>query len=234
MMNDRLVVYTAIIGRYDTLKAPLVVDPDVRYVCITDEPLPDVPPWTQRVVKGKHGSPRRHARLYKIMAHACFALAEYSLYIDGRIQLKIYPIEALGWLKEHDMAICQHPTDDCLYAEGHKVFDWRLDDREVVNRQMLRYKAEGYPKRNGLGTTAVILRRHTEAVQRFNNYWWIEVGNHSIRDQLSFDYVCWTLGMGYDVIPGNVFSNPWFHYLPHDGETAWRREESDRRNRETQ
>lgn len=225
-MNEGLVVYTVIINRYDTLKPPLVVDPDVRHVCITDEPLPDVPPWIQRVVSGNHGTPRRHARLYKIMAHACFALAKYSLYIDGRIQLKIHPVEALGWLKEHDMALCQHPTDHCIYDEAKKVWDWRLDDRKMVEGQMARYKAEGYPKDNGLATTSVIVRRHTEAMQRFNNYWWIEVGNHSVRDQLSFDYVCWTLGEGYDVIPGNVFSNPSFVYAEgHDGEEGWRREE---------
>jgi len=229
-MNEGLVVYTVIINRYDSLKPPLVVDPDVRYVCITDEPLSDVPPWRQRVVKGNHGSPRRHARLYKIMAHACFALAEYSLYIDARIQLKIYPADALFWLKEHDLALCQHPTDHCIYDEAKKVWDWHLDDREVVERQMARYKAKGYPKDRGLATTSVILRRHTEAIQRLNNYWWIEVGNHSVRDQLSFDYVCWLLGMRYDVIPGNVFSNPCFAYVPHDGETAWRREETAMQN----
>ena len=211
-MSSELCVYTVIIDRFDILKPPLVVDPNVRYVCITDEPLPDVPPWEQRIVAKRSTSPRRHARLCKIMAHACFPLTEYSLYIDGRIQLKIYSREALAWLKEHDMAICQHPTDHCIYDEGRKVWNWHLDDREVVKKQMLRYKAEGYPKDNGLAATPVILRRHTTDIQQFNNYWWLEVAINSIRDQLSFNYVCWDLGMGYDVIPGNVFRNPSFVY----------------------
>ena len=230
-MNDRLIVYTTIINRYDTLKSPLVVDPNIRYVCITDEPLPDVPPWKQRIVAKRNTSPRRHARLYKIMAHGCFPLAEYSLYIDGRIQLKIYPVEVLGWLKEHDMATFKHPRDSCLYWEAHKCSEWGLDDPGIINEQMKRYKAERYPKDNGLSATSVILRRHTEAIRRFNGAWWLEILFGSLRDQLSFEYVRWKLGLGRDVIPGrSVESNPWFHYRPHDGETAWRREEKDAPN----
>jgi len=219
-MSESLVVYTVIIGKYDTLKPPLAIDPNVRHVCITDGPLPNVPPWTQRVVRGNHGPARRHSRLYKTMSHACFPLAEYSLYVDGRIQLKIHPEEALGWLKNHDMALCQHPTDDCAYAEAQKVKDWLLDDFVVVSRQMARYREEGYPKKNGLAAGTVILRRHTRMVQKFNNYWWIEVGNNSSRDQLSLNYCLWLLGMGHDVIPGHLFRNPNFVY--HEGHNGYR------------
>ena len=214
--SNGFVVYTVIIDRFDVLKPPQVVNPNIEYFCFSDEPLPKVQPWKQVATAPSFSTPRCLARNYKILAHRHIEFLRpnigYSLYHDGRIQLKIDPMEAFRWLNEHDMAVCEHPTDDCLYDEGRKVWGWRLDDREVVNRQMLRYRAEGYPNRNGLAATAVILRRHTDAIQRFNNYWWIEVGNHSVRDQLSFNYVCWLLDMGYDVIPGNVFRNPNFVY----------------------
>lgn len=221
-MNSELVVYTVIIGGFDILKPPLVVDPNTRYVCITDEPLPDVPPWEQRVVSGDYDNPRQQSRVYKSLSHL-YIRAEYSLYIDGRIQLRIPPVEALGWLKDNDIALCRHPTDDCAYDEARKVMAWRLDDPDVVRSQMARYRVNGYPEHHGLAAGSVILRRHSDPVKAFNYRWWAEVTSWSARDQLSLNYCLWACGLDYDVIPGHLFHNPNFVYQEgHNGHNLQR------------
>jgi hypothetical protein len=46
----------------------------------------------------------------------------------------------------------------------------------------------------------VILRRHTPAVAAFNEAWWAEIQAGSRRDQVSFTYVAWKLGLRYATI----------------------------------
>jgi hypothetical protein len=45
------------------------------------------------------------------------------------------------------------------------------------------------------------LRRHTQAVRAFNEAWWTEIVRGSWRDQLSFDYISWKLGISYVNFP---------------------------------
>ena len=66
---------------------------------------------------------------------------------------------------------------------------------------MQRYASEGFPRGAGLAEACVILRRHTAAVEAFGEAWWHEIRTGSHRDQLSFDYVAWKLGMRYATFP---------------------------------
>jgi hypothetical protein len=47
----------------------------------------------------------------------------------------------------------------------------------------------------------VILRRHTDAIRHLNEAWWNEIVRGSRRDQLSFNYVAWKLGLRYATFP---------------------------------
>lgn len=221
-----IVLYTVIIGDYDELRPPLVVNEGIDYICFTDMALPEVLPWQQRIVTTTiyKDDPRRLSRFFKIHGDIDFdTLAQYSLYHDGNIRLKIDPIEAVDrWLVIHDIAICSHSHRQCIYDEAEACLVGGLDyEPERIRAQMEKYRAEGYPENNGMGTTTVMLRRHTEKVRQFNEAWWDEVLNHSVRDQLSFDYIAWKLGMKYDVIPGDVFQHEYWDYLDHKGK-RWR------------
>jgi len=75
---------------------------------------------------------------------------------------------------------------------------------------MERYRALGYPSHNGLHAAFFIIRRNCDAMMDFNNMWWQEVKKGSVRDQLSFDYVCWEFGIKPKVIPGDMFNGPFY------------------------
>lgn len=215
-MKD-IVVYTVIFRGYDELRPPLVINKDVDYICFTDVPLPNIHPWQQCLVTPKRDAPRRYAKMYKILSHQLFPQKQYTLYHDGNIRLKTDPVEALDrWLTSYDMAVCQHQHRNCIYDEAECCLEGGPSyEPERIKAQMRKYRAEGYPEHNGLGTTTVILRRHTDEIREFNEAWWDEMVNHSVRGQLSFNYVCWKLGVEYDVIPGNVFRHIDFDYLDH-------------------
>jgi len=185
-----------------------------KHVCLSDSPIPETPPWEIRLVTPKSDDTRREARRLKVLSHRYFPKAEYILFHDGNIRFNMD--RPLRWLKQHDMALCAHPERDCIYEEAEICIKSRKDNEGIIRAQMARYKEGGYPENAGLVATTVLLRRHTEAVRRFNERWWEEISKGSVRDQLSFNYVCREFGMGYDIIPGHVFHNQRFEYFfPH-------------------
>ena len=79
---------------------------------------------------------------------------------------------------------------------------------DLLESRMAKYRAEGYPAHNGLNEAGVILRRHTPAIEAFNNAWWAELSRHSRRDQLSLNYVLDKLAIRPALFPGVICDNP--------------------------
>jgi hypothetical protein len=124
-----------------------------------------------------------------------------------------------GWIDEYlgenDLAVCKHWLRDCVYQEGFTCLKWGWDSSKLIKRQMQKYHDDGYPAHNGLAECTVILRRHTKAVQKFNEAWYREITVGSRRDQLSFNYVAHKLGFKYSHLPGTIHNNPHFRWLSH-------------------
>ena len=53
-----------------------------------------------------------------------------------------------------------HPARKCIYKEAEACIALKKDAREVIEKQIARYRAEGYPKNAGMFETGVVLRRH--------------------------------------------------------------------------
>ncbi len=154
--------------------------------------------------------------------HKCltpdFNKYKYSLWIDGNTSLKTEPEHLIKYLKT-DIACFRHPDRDCIYKEAEVCKEWGLADPEYADEQMRRYREEGYPKHNGLAATTYVLRRHTKEVEEFNNLWWSEICRGSKRDQLSFNYCLWKMGMEASYFPEHRQDvhklNSFFNYKPH-------------------
>ena len=55
-----------------------------------------------------------------------------------------------------------------------------------------------------LADTAVLLRRHTDRVRGFNEAWWAQLQQRSVRDQVSFPFVAWRAGVAVRAMPGTI------------------------------
>jgi len=195
------VVYSAVFGGYDTLKP-------ARYpsLCFTDGQVNDVDGWTfKSIFSGR--SPKWANRHCKILAHQHLG-CDYSIYHDGNVEMLEDPEELItAYLKDTDIAVFPHPEGrDCIYQEAKEVIRQEKARPAVVTSQMQRYRSEGYPEHNGLAACYILLRRHTKEVKEFDQRWWEEYKNGAKRDQLSFNYVCWKLGIDYTELPGNLFT----------------------------
>jgi hypothetical protein len=151
----------------------------------------------------------RAAKRPKILPHAYFSDAEYSLWVDGKVELTLgFPVvKRLALLDAVDVVVFEHAKRYCVYQEACECVHRGLDDADVIYRQMQRYTREGFPANAGLADCCVLLRRHTPAVRRFCEVWWEEIEKGSRRDQLSFNYAAWKCGVRYGVFPGDTRRN---------------------------
>lgn len=159
----RITVYSAVDGNYP--------------------PHPEVQTYTGYK---QFNDPNRNAKIYKILPHLFLPEHDWSIWIDSTITL-LKPPESLVRLVKGEVGVFHHWERNCLYDEA--VACQTLDDPNIINLQMERYRSKGFPAHAGLAMCGIIIRKNTDKVNRLNEQWWAEICRGSRRDQLSFPYV---------------------------------------------
>jgi hypothetical protein len=210
----RVVVYTAIIGGYDTLNEPLVKPDGVDFVCFTDREM-ESETWEIRKVTPLYEDSTRTARKYKVLPHRWFPEYDYSIWIDGNKIIEGNILDYISQLGKGNLSLFDHTKcfdkRNCVYQEAAAIF--RLgqepgktykDNPLTIKSQMERYLSEGYPQNNGLAFTCVVVRKHNDVdTVNLMEHWWTEIKYGSKRDQLSFDYVAWKNNYSFNYLYGD-------------------------------
>ena len=145
---------------------------------------------------------RRNSRIHKILIHE-YHDSEYSIWIDGNIKLLVSPEEIIErYLKDHDIAVFQHPNRDCIYDEAIVCAERGLEKKDELVDQCVNYNLRGYAPHKGLAECGIIMRRHTPEVRALNNEWWAQYTRYSKRDQISFMYAVDAVGIRVNLIKG--------------------------------
>ena len=183
----RVVVYSCITGVIDSLKTEQRWG-DADWVLFTDQKFKGGNWWVQPA-PDMFTNPRRNARLMKTTSHRLFPDHEYSIWIDGSIQLLHSPEWLIDtYMGNNDLAALTHPDRDCVFEEAEMCKQLEKDDPRIIDRQMARYKENGLSPHSGLAETKIVIRKNSGRVARFNDDWTLEILNNSLRDQLSFNY----------------------------------------------
>jgi hypothetical protein len=194
-MGEQVVVYTVIFDDYDTLRAPVVRDRSVRWVCITDRAPANDRGWEIRIVEtGGVPHPYR-ARGYKILSHLAFPEADTTIYLDGHLQLKTAPRDLLEYLERSDLALFRHPARNGVYDELEACARLGKDDTRLLAMSEKRYRTLGVPDEGLLHSAGVLLRRHSQSVVEFNETWMEELRLSGVRDQPALCYALWKTGL---------------------------------------
>jgi len=200
-----VVLYSARYGDKEPLNAQVFGGFDgVRRVIFTDDPALRLP-GIEVVHDPLDGlDPARASRRAKLRPHLYFPEAEWSIWLDNKSRLLTEPQAIVAALQaQSDAALFAFPhfRRDCVYQEGQAVWENGLDDHRVVKERLARYRAEGMPEHAGLIEGHFIVRRHNDpAVARFGERWFEHVLRYSRRDQISFPYLAWKMGLRYDLI----------------------------------
>lgn len=219
-MNN-ICVYTCITRNYDKLLEPLVCSKNIDYICFTDDMCIKSRFWNVLSMPPdlRHLPIMKQQRILKICAHRYLPEYQTSVWIDGNMQICK---DIQQFISEYDLQRCPlyvriHPSRNCIYKEAKAVVQYRKADPSIVQKQIEKYKREGYPENIGLAETGVLLRAHNDMrCKMLCNAWAEEVLMYSHRDQLSFNYACWKRKFIPGILSNEFYANNGFFQLsPH-------------------
>ena len=215
----KIVVYTCILNGFDNLHPPLLEalrDSEARYICFTDNPhAPSVPPWEYRPAYIPFDNMGRNSRIPKILPHLFFD-ADYSIWHDGCFALKMRPEDIVGSLGAHEIAAHRHPARKCLFEEAELCIAEKIGDAGEISRQAKLYELLGHPKGSGLWANGLIVRKHSAAINDFNEGWWLAYRDGCSRDQISFPFVLRNSGIQIQTLGWNPWASPLMEFYWHD------------------
>jgi O-antigen biosynthesis protein len=191
-VTKNMLVYTAITNNYDTLRE---LPEGIKGICFTDNPDLKSNTWEIRYIKDlDHKEP-------KILNHKYFP-NQSTMWIDGDTELiKLPEPSPLATFKARDY--------QCAYTEAEVCKGWK-DTAENVMEQVEVMRADGYPENYGLSACTVIVRDGKQ--DELENLWWEQL-KRTRRDQISFNYCLWKLGITQDYIPGSIYENEYVKWL---------------------
>lgn len=216
--QERIVIYTAIFGNYDILIDPQTIPEKVKFICFTDNKDIKSDVWEIRYYNGNI-SPRLKNRKVKILPHHHLQEFDYSIYVDGNVQITGNLTELIEkYLSTHKLAVPRYPYNNCIYDEYphfHRVYE--NGEPKEIETQLERYRKRGFPEDFGFPENNVIFRKHgDQEVIELMEEWWKEYQNGSKRDQVSFPFVAWANDFNFEYIEeGPRTSSSYFRLHPH-------------------
>lgn len=203
--QKKIVIYTAIFGKYDELKEPKFVNPYCDYVVFTDQPVSPNSVWKKMdisIISGYNEMDAYHlSKIVKILPHLYFKDYEYSIWVDGTTTIIGDLVAYIDRMDNHKKVIgmFDNPVHDCIYTEANFLIYYNRVPEKIIKKQINEYKAEGYPSHNGMFECTVIVRKHNDILcRKIMENWWEQIIKYSMRDQISFPYVLWKNKLGYN------------------------------------
>lgn len=191
----RHAIFTAIVGDYDEVLQPRVIDDRFDYILFSNEiPETQIGVWQIRPIPYSNCIQTKTARWVK--THPEYLLPEYvsSLWIDASISIasqQIYDRFLAIESSPNVIASIPHPNRHCAYGELLAVISHGFEREKTALAWGRHLRREGYPRNNGLFETGMLYRKHCPKVDAVDALWWQCIDKYSRRDQLSFDYCLW-------------------------------------------
>lgn len=205
-MANKFVIFTTIVGGYDVVKQPLVVDERFDYILFTDDlSNKKIGVWDVRAIPYEDDNLVKLSRYPKLMPTKVLPEYEASLYIDGTLQIATsYVYEKVIELYNNavDWAGVTHYQRDCSYDEMCVIvgeFPKGVHDYDTIE-WYVKLKKEGFPKHFGLYENNVIYRNHNEKITKIGDEWWASMQQYCKRDQFSLMYLLWKNPVKMDYI----------------------------------
>ncbi|WP_409200102.1 glycosyltransferase domain-containing protein [Methanobrevibacter sp. DSM 116169] len=190
--NNKLVIYTAFTGDYDTLKDPEFIDENCDYICFSDNPDLKSNVWEIRQMEDSNLDDNRKAKQYKVLTHKYLPEYKYSFWIDGTFKIKGSIREYIYKYINSPMLLDVHPERDCIYDEGDSSCEFSRYSNLIISKQIENYYNEKMPKHYGLPVLGAIFREHNNPkIIELMNSWWEEIIIYTNQDQISLTYLMW-------------------------------------------
>lgn len=216
--SERIAIYTAITGAYDNLKSPQFIDKNCKYICYTDNPNLQSDIWEIRMLSSENSDFNRNAKKVKVLPHRYLQDYDWSIWVDGALEITGDLRKAINtyMLNSHFLSFL-HYRRSSVYSEAEVVKSAGFDDAALIDRQIEKYRNDGFLDDNELIAGGALFRKHKEPdVVKTMERWWQEIAGYSRRDQLSFNYCAWKESFSFDLIDENYNENKFIKPYPHN------------------
>ena len=201
--GERIAVYTVIFGTYDLLREPKCCPDNCDYFLISDTVQPpkdsvwkqmDLPPEVRERISGMNAILKN--RFLKMRSDLLFPDYQYSVYLDGNVQMVTDPTEFINWMPDSGVSFFRHAARDCVYEEARAVLIRRKAAKKDIRKLVRFLKEEKMPPHYGLLECPVIVRRHHQPeCLEIMEAWWKLFRQFPYRDQLLLPCVLYQRGI---------------------------------------
>lgn len=222
-IGKRIAVYTSVYGKYDKIYEPLYKDQNCDYYIYTDQNINQNSIWKKvnfDLFPENVNTNFLKNRYIKMLPQKFFPNYEYSVYIDGNLQITSeISLYFRNFSAITGIAMHKHPSNTGIYEEI--MYNCRLGKITETEATLLkkRYKENKMPDNFGMYECNVICRKHhDERCKEIMERWWTEIIDGVKRDQLYFTYVIFLLGYKFEdvgLLGNNINSNPMFIRYQH-------------------
>jgi len=203
IINKITIVTAAYIGneRDNVILSPQNTYDNVEYIVYTNDPTLNVHPW-KTIVDTSIDGMRMSARHKKTQLAKLHPDSTYYMWIDSYFRINSDPNELIKkYLANHDIVVLPHPERNNIIEEANVLLQWQLEQSNGIQKQIEFYYKEQYVP-TSLYETGIMIQRNTRKIRHMQDLWWTQLQDYCIRDQISFPYVTWKLGIGINTFPG--------------------------------
>lgn len=194
------VIYTSLVGGYDDLHVPKVVDSTFDYICFSNDILDEyVGVWKIVKIPFCSNSNLVLSRFAKLNPHLVLPEYEYSIWIDANMEIiseEFYFKFNLYIMNKVEFALLSHPLRESIYDEIEKCLcEGIVSFKKAVS--VYNFLVENdYPADNGLFENGIMFRKHGEnSIVEISKEWWWLFCRYAQRDQFYLSYLFWKQGV---------------------------------------
>ena len=224
--DERIAVYTVVFGNYDVLYEPRFVPDNCDFFLISDQVIPspgsvwkkwEVPSELREMTEGMSDVLKN--RFFKMHPQLLFPDYNYSVYLDGNVQMITDPTEFINDMPECGLSLHLHSSRSCVFQEATAILAQQKATETQMQGVLDFLRSEDMPEHYGLLECNVIVRRHNqETCIELMQDWWNLFMRYPYRDQMFLPYVLYKHGIRPDEIANlgkNVRKSPSFRYNGH-------------------
>jgi hypothetical protein len=217
---ERVAVYTAIYGGYDTLREQPEM-PGVDLVCFTDDPGLRSSQWRVVHARPRHDHPRLSAKWFKMHPHVALPAHRRTVWVDGSVQMlgADFAEVVLEAMSPDGLSLFRHPTRDTAAAEAEFCVPLGKYAGQPLLEQVAHYRARGFPDESGLWAGGIVGRENVRKIRRLGRLWMRENIRWTYQDQLSLPYLLWRLGIEPGTIPAGLRDGTLIRMVRHTSDT---------------
>lgn len=221
--THRIAVYTAIFGSVDEIHEPVFVPDNCDFFIFTDQPVRPDSSWqvmpTEQIPAEIFSNPILANRYVKMFPDRFFPEYAYSIYLDGKFQVRTDLTEFIQEMPAQGLRMFRHPLRHCVYDEIDTCIRLGKGSADELRAHAKHLHSSGMPVKYGMLEGGFIVRQTGNPLcQTLMAEWWQEFLQHSKRDQVSLPSVLWhhQIAVADLAINNmNIWTNPAIKKWPH-------------------